>query len=267
MHPHENQYDNTAQPKPYSPEGGVRGKIAVISGGAAGLGAASALALAQRGVDIAILDVQAAETTRQAVAALGRRCCVLPVDVSDGAAVQQALETIRSKLGVPQIVFANAGIGGGAAFFEEDTYAHWKRQFAVHVDGAYHLIQACLPAMKRSGWGRIIFTSSVAAVLGISRATAYSAAKGALLGLMRALARECARQGITVNAVAPGYIETKMFQQFLDEPLRARIEGNIPMRHTGQPEDIAEAVAYLASQQGGYLTGQIISPNGGIWFP
>ncbi|MBI3992290.1 MAG: SDR family oxidoreductase [Candidatus Lambdaproteobacteria bacterium] len=246
----------------------LRGRTALVTGGGAGLGRASALALAREGADVALLDINgaAAEESAGLVARVGVRSLAVAVDVSDGAAMAMALAQVRERLGAPLVVFSNAGIGTPPALFEHETYEGWRRHFAVHVDGTFHTVHGCLPAMVQARWGRIVCTSSVAATMGIRGTVAYSAAKGALLGFVRSLALEYATKGITVNAVAPGFIDTAMFRA-VGEDAVSQVEASIPMKRQGQPEDIAAAVAYLCAESGRYMTGQIISPNGGVWFP
>jgi 2-hydroxycyclohexanecarboxyl-CoA dehydrogenase len=244
------------------------GRVAVITGGGAGIGRAAALTLADEGADVALFDIDldGAQETAKLVQAKGRKAMAAAVDVSDGDAVQAGLEAARTALGTPLILFSNAGIGNKPTLFEKETFEGWKRMFSVHVDGAFHTTHAMLPGMLQAGWGRIVVTSSIAATMGIKGVVSYGAAKAALIGFVRNLALEYAAKGITVNAVAPGYIDTAMFRA-VGEGYTDKVEATIPMRHRGQPEDIAAAVGYLCSERGRYMTGQILSPNGGIWLP
>jgi NAD(P)-dependent dehydrogenase (short-subunit alcohol dehydrogenase family) len=246
----------------------LHGKVALVTGAAAGIGRACALALARAGADIAVLDLDGAgaHETARTVEALGRKALALATDVSDEDAVRLALEQVRARLGVPLIVVCNAGISGVASLFRNEQKGNWDRLFAVHVYGAYHCVRETINPMLETGWGRVVLVSSVAAQLGWKGAAGYAAAKAALLGFMRSLALECAARGVTANAVCPGVIETALMREGIAK-VREQIEGAIPMRRIGQPDDIAGAVAYLCSEQGSYLTGQIISPNGGMWMP
>jgi NAD(P)-dependent dehydrogenase (short-subunit alcohol dehydrogenase family) len=248
--------------------GSLKGKVAVITGGAAGIGRAAALALAADGADIGVMDInlEGAQETVSLVEQAGCKATAAAVDVSDGDSVREGLKAISSALGTPLVLFSNAGIGNTPIKFENENFEEWKRQFAVHVDGAFHTVHQMLPGMVSAEWGRVVLTSSIAATMGIKGAVSYSAAKGALLGMTHSLALEYASKGITVNAVAPGFIDTAMFHE-VGGKVVAMVEGTIPMKHLGEPEDIAQAVAYLCSEQGRYMTGQVISPNGGIWFP
>jgi 2-hydroxycyclohexanecarboxyl-CoA dehydrogenase len=240
--------------------------VALVTGGARGIGRAICLALAGEGAAVSALDVNgpgadetAAMARERGVPALG-----LEADVSDYDAVKAALAEVRGRLGEPLIVVSNAGIAGEPALFRDETKAAWKRQFEVHVDGTFHCVRETLNPMLQAGWGRIVMISSIAARVGWRGGASYAAAKGALLGLMRTLALECAGKGVTVNAVLPGVIDTEMSRQALVK-VRDRIEAAIPMKRVGQPEDIAQAVAYLCSEQAAYITGQCLSPNGGMW--
>jgi 2-hydroxycyclohexanecarboxyl-CoA dehydrogenase len=246
----------------------LHGKLALVTGGAAGIGRACALALARQGADIAVLDLNGAgacETAAQ-VEALGLRALALPTDVSDGDAVRASLERVRARLGPPLIVVCNAGVAGVASLFRNERKENWDQLFGVHVYGAYHCVRETINPMIEGGWGRVVMISSVAATLGWKGAAGYAAAKAALLGFMRSLALECASRGVTANAVCPGVVDTALMREGIAK-VREQIEAAIPMRRIGQPEDIAAAVAYLCSERGGYVTGQIISPNGGMWMP
>jgi 2-hydroxycyclohexanecarboxyl-CoA dehydrogenase len=246
----------------------LHGKVALVTGSAAGIGRACALALARLGADVAVMDLngQGAQETAIQVQALGVRALALATDVSDEHAVRSGIDRTRAKLGAPQIVVCNAGIGGVASLFRNERKENWDQLFSVHVYGAYHCVRETINPMLETGWGRVVLISSVAAQLGWKGAAGYAAAKAALLGFMRSLALECASRGVTANAICPGVIDTALMREGIAK-VRDQIEASIPMRRIGQPDDIAWAVAYLCSEQGGYLTGQIISPNGGMWMP
>lgn len=246
----------------------LEGRIALVTGGASGIGRAAALALAAAGSDVAVMDLNdaGAQETAEMISARGTRSLALTADVSDHAAVQAAIEQLRSKLGHPQIVICNAGIAGTPSLIRNETLENWKRLFEVHVDGAFHCIRETINPMLESGWGRIICTSSVAATLGWRGAGAYASAKGALIALVRTIALEYAAKGVTANAVLPGVIDTPLAREGI-EKVRDQILSSIPMGRMGEPEDIAHAIAFLCSEEAGYITGQLISPNGGMWMP
>lgn len=244
---------------------GVQGKVAFITGAGSGIGRATARVLAQGGADVVVCDINlaGAETTAQELVSLGRRALALRVDVTDLAEVEAAANKAQSELGKLDILLSNAGIAEQVAF-PEMTEAQWDRMFNVHLNGTYNCFRAVLPGMRERRWGRLISTSSMGAFTGGVRLSHYCAAKAGIAGLTIALASELARTGITVNAVAPGVIDTPMLQE---SPTRwvEQMTKTIPMRRLGQPEDIAYAVAYIASEEAGFLTGQILSPNGGSY--
>ncbi len=246
----------------------LSGKVALVTGGGAGIGRAACLALAAEGADVAVLDLNGgrAGETAALVAESGVKAVASEADVSDYEGVKSALEEVRFRLGAPNIVVCNAGIAGKAGLFRNESKENWKRLFEIHVDGAYHCIRETINAMLDDGWGRIVCTSSIAATRGWRGAASYAAAKGALIALVRSLAVECASKGVTANAVLPGVIETDLMREGTRNS-REPVEASIPMGHVGKPEDIGHAIAFLCSERAGYITGQSISPNGGMWFP
>ena len=246
----------------------MKGKVALVTGGASGIGRATCLELAAKGADVAVMDLNddGAEETAGLISSGGVRGCAVHADVSDYDAVKAALERVRFNLGDPQIVVCNAGIAGTPSLIRNETKENWKRQFEIHVDGAFHCIRETINPMLEHGWGRIVCTSSVAATLGWRGAGSYAAAKGALIALVRTIAMEYAAKGVTANAVLPGVIDTPLAREGI-EKVRDQVLASIPMGRMGKPEDIAQAVAFLCSDAAGYLTGQSISPNGGMWMP
>lgn len=247
--------------------GTLSGKVAIVTGGGGGIGRATACMLAEDGADVAVVDLKAqgAQDTAQQVRALGRRALALTVDVTDYDAVKRAVAAINAKLGTPLVTVSNAGTAGETNPFHDENKANLLDQLRVHVEGAYHWLRETIGPMRQAGWGRLVVTSSIAATIGLRNGSSYAAAKGALIGLVRTVALENTSRGVTANCVLPGVIETDILKSLPPEQLEKMRRGN-PAKRFGKPEDIAAAIAYLCSEQAGYVTGQCISPNGGLWF-
>ena len=241
------------------------GKVALVTGAASGIGRASCLTLARCGADIAVCDVDehGAKSVTEEVTRLGRKALALRTDVSRLEDVQDAVERTTRMFGRIDVAFSNAGILEQVEFVEISD-AQWERMIAVHLGGTYHVFRTVLPQMLDRRWGRLIATASIGAFTGGIRLAHYCAAKAGILGFTLALASEVAHSGVTVNAVAPGVIDTPMVGGTSDRWRSGMIKG-IPMRKLGIPDDIAGAVAYLASDEAAYVTGQALSPNGGLY--
>jgi 2-hydroxycyclohexanecarboxyl-CoA dehydrogenase len=226
------------------------------------------LRLAGAGAGVAILDVDssAAEQAAEEVRRTGRRAAAIRADVSSSESVGAAVERVHAEIGSVRILVNDAGIAELAPF-SEMSEEQWDRMIAVHLKGTYNCTRAFLPDLLAAGWGRIVNVSSVAGLtgggVGLSH---YAAAKGGILAFTKALAHELGPKGITVNAIAPGLIDTPMTRQGLvsEQIFRLAVDGS-PVRRIGQPDDVAAACAFLVSEEASFFTGQVMSPNGGRW--
>jgi 3-oxoacyl-[acyl-carrier protein] reductase len=247
---------------------GLGGRVAVVTGGASGVGRGIAEVLGREGADLVVGDLDAAAGA-EAAAALrsdGVDAVAVEVDVADRGSVEAMAAGALNRFGRIDILAANAGIYSSAAL-PEMTDADWDRVMDVNVKGALHALQACAPAMRRRRYGRIVLTSSITgplvAVPGLAH---YAASKAALLGLMRASALELVGDAITVNAVQPGNVRTPGFER-LDEAHRREMVESIPLGRLAEPEDVGWAVRFLASEEAGYITGQTLVVDGGQVLP
>jgi 3-oxoacyl-[acyl-carrier protein] reductase len=247
------------------------GRVALVTGAASGIGAATARVLAGAGADVVCgwypPDPHDIEPTRAAVEAVGRRCMVVEVDVSDTASVDAMIERAVAELGRLDVVVANAAIAREVPSAELDD-ERWGRLLDVDLSGVFRCFRAAMPHMIEAGWGRLLATSSIAgAFQGWDSHAHYTTAKAGLVGLVRTLAVELGPHGITANAIAPGVIETP---QSLDPVNSLGPDGvrefaaRVPVRRNGQPEDIAHTFLFLASQEASFLTGQVLLVDGGV---
>ncbi len=242
------------------------GKVALVTGARRGIGFAIAKALGKGGAKVAINDVVSPEEMSEAVESLrkeGIDALGYVVDVTTRGKIREMVEDIIKRWGHIDILVNNAGITRDALFVrmkDED----WKAVLDVCVQGTYNCTKEVLRYMMKQRYGRIINISSVVGVMGNAGQTNYSTAKAALLGFTKSLAREVASLGVTVNAIAPGFIDTEMTRR-LPEDVRAIWLQQVPMRRWGEPEEVAQLVAFLASQAAGYITGQTIHINGGLF--
>jgi 2-hydroxycyclohexanecarboxyl-CoA dehydrogenase len=244
-------------------------RVAVVTGAAAGMGLAVAQRLAAAGNRVALLDLDgdAAAHAAAELSAAGAPAIAATVDVADRAAVDDALAKVRSELGPVEIMVTSAGLDEFQSFTDITADA-WQRMLAVNLTGTFHCLQAAIPDMLAGGWGRIVTISSSSAQSGARRMAHYVASKGGVIGLTKALAVEYAPNGITVNTIPPGFIDTPMARRAEargDMPSIDAIAERTPVRRAGTPEDIAAACAFLCSEEAGYITGQLIGVNGG-WY-
>ncbi|MDX2167457.1 MAG: SDR family NAD(P)-dependent oxidoreductase, partial [Deltaproteobacteria bacterium] len=205
-----------------------------------------------------------AERTADEIRAAGGRAAALVADVALGDAVEAAFATARAALGPITIVVNVAGIGE-FAMLAGMSIGQWDRMLGVHLTGTFHCTRAALPDMVAAGWGRVVNISSVAGLSGGGPGLShYAAAKGGIIAFTKAIAQELGPAGITANAVAPGLIDTPMVKEAMVSPeIRARAVEGAPVRRIGHPDDIAAAVAFLVSTEASFVTGQVLSPNGG----
>ncbi len=237
-------------------------KRALVSGGSGAIGAAICRRLARDGLHVIVhanSNLAAAENLCAELRAQQLSAEAVQFDVADGETTRATLEKLLEQ-GPIQVVVNNAGISDDAVFPGMQPQ-QWQRVIDVSVNGFYNVTQVLTLPMIRTRWGRIINISSVAALTGNRGQTNYAAAKGALNAATKSLSQELASRGITVNAVAPGIIESDMTKDIFDAPTIARL---VPANRAGKPEEVADLVAFLASDQAAYITGQIISINGGM---
>jgi acetoacetyl-CoA reductase len=242
-------------------------KIALITGGVGGIGTGISLKLAADGMFvIANYLIRGSETPwLQAMAAAGfdQTCCdVMPADVSDYDATEAMIRAIEAKHGRIDVLVNCAGITRDASF-RKMTLEQWRQVMSTNLDSAFNVTKQVIEGMVEREWGRIINISSVNGIKGAFGQTNYAAAKAGILGFTKALALEVAKKGVTVNAVSPGFIDTPM-TQVMPEAARQEIIHAIPTQRMGRPDDIANAVAFLASDAASYVTGTNLAVNGGV---
>jgi 3-oxoacyl-[acyl-carrier protein] reductase len=239
-------------------------QIAVVTGGGRGIGRAIALKFAQEGADVAVISrtQENSEKVAAEIRALGRQSWAHAVDVAEAAAVDAAAEKILAECGKADILVNNAGVTRDGLLMRM-AEADWDTVLNTNLKGAFLVTKAFSRAMIKARSGRIINISSVIGLIGNAGQCNYAASKAGLIGFTQSCARELASRGITVNAIAPGFIETDMTAA-LNEIMRAEILKKIPLGRLGQGEDIAAAALYLASASGRYVTGQVLTVDGGM---
>ena len=241
--------------------------VALVTGGGSGIGRAVALALAREGVRVAVADLQAEKALQVAKEAkgMGVEALALPMDVRQGASVARGVEEALGVFGKLDILVCAAGTDRIAPFLETDE-ALWDELIAVNYKGVLHACKAVLPHMVAQGGGAIVNLASDAGRVGSSGEAVYSGTKGAVIAFTKALAREVARYGIRVNAVAPGPTDTPLLHRLRQghEGLFEAMVRATPMRRLAQPEEVAEAVVFLASPRASFITGQVLSVSGGL---
>lgn len=240
----------------------LSGKTALVTGGARGIGAATAVALAGEGAGVVIADIEQAGGRVDGIRADGGRAWSYQVDISDHCEVEEMVRMAEKTAGPIGILVNNAGIIGRGTVLDMSS-EEWNRILAVNVTGTFNCCKAVIPSMVERRDGCIVNITSVAGKIGdTTAAPAYGASKGAVNALTKSLARQLADYGIRVNAVAPHAIDTDMSAQWSEEKRRAIIT-EIPLHRLGSPEDVAQAVVYLVSNVAGFITGEILDVNGG----
>lgn len=244
--------------------GVLDGRVALVTGASRGIGRGVALALARAGADVAVNYHSRradADAVGREIEEMGRREVIVGTDVTDAAQVSAMVETVLARLGRIDILANNAGIATRSST-RDLAEAEWDRVLAVNLKGAFLCAKAVIPGMVARRFGRIINVSSIAGQTGGRIGAHYAASKAGLLGLTKFMARELAPYGITVNAAAPSGIPSDLITQGGFDP---RALANRPVGRPGSPEDVAAAVVFLASEAAGYITGQTLSINGGLW--
>jgi len=243
----------------------LAGRVALVTGGAQGIGKATALTLAQAGADVAVTNRNCQKLSQviEEVERLGRKGLKFCVDVSDAEAVQEMVEHILESWGKIDILVNNAGITRDNLVMRMKTQ-DWEAVMRTNLDGAFNCIRAVLPSIVRQRYGRIISLSSVVAQVGNAGQANYIASKAGVIGLTKAVAAEVARRNITVNAIAPGFIATPMTENLPPE-VHQRMLGLIPMGRMGTDCEVAYGVAFLASEEARYITGHVLNINGGMF--
>ena len=239
----------------------LNGQTAIVTGAATGIGEVIARRLASAGARVAIADIdeQAAVETANRI---GDHAFPVRLDITDANSVEQALKEVLARTQSLEIVVNNAGLAGKAAPIWEQTDEDWNRVLAINVTGPFFLCRAVMPHMRSRGYGRIVNIASIAGKEGNPNMVAYSASKAAIIGLTKSIAKEVATENICVNAVSPAVIRTRILDQLTPAQVAYMVE-RIPMKRTGQPEEVAAVVHFLASRDCSFVTGQCYDVSGG----
>lgn len=244
----------------------MKGKIALVTGGARGIGRAIALKLASLGADVAVLDAGSLDVTEQTaeeIRALGVKACAVRCDITDFDQVNAAVAQVKQALGGVDILVNNAGITRDKLALRMSP-EDFDAVINVNLKGTFLMIRALYADFMRKRYGRIVNIASIAGLMGNAGQANYAASKAGVVGLTKTIARELASRGVTCNAVAPGFIETPMTANMNQDALAAASKA-IPVQRMGKPEDVAAAVAFLAGDDAGYITGAVLNVDGGFF--
>ncbi|MDH6590023.1 NAD(P)-dependent dehydrogenase (short-subunit alcohol dehydrogenase family) [Streptomyces sp. SAI-133] len=245
-----------------SAQGSVHGRVAVVTGGAAGIGQAFAQRLARDGFDVAVADLSAADNTLRLIKEEGRRGYAGECDVSSSDSVRRFADGVLADLGRVDVLVNNAGIYPATAFLDMD-WQEWRRVLDVNLHSVFHFGKAFLPGMVERGWGRVVSVSSTTFHSGIPNNTHYTASKGAVIGFTRSLAAEVGRYGVTVNSIAPGLVRTGTTETGPQAALFDLLAQQQAIPRTEEPSDLVGALSFLASDDAGFITGQTLCVDGG----
>ncbi len=243
----------------------LENKVAVVTGGARGLGRTDALVLAEEGADIVVVDInkEGAERTANDVEKLGRRSLAFATDITDIKAVQDLAKQVKNQLDGAHILINNAATLDNLSQIEKMKDSLWQRDLNVNLTGSYYCTKTFFPQMKEKKWGRIINMASVAGTLGGFGQASYSTTKAGIIGFTKTIALEGAQFGITCNAIVGGLLATDISKS-MPEEMRQRLLKRVPMREMGKPEDVANAIAFLVSEKSNYITGTVLNVTGGL---
>lgn len=241
-------------------------KVAVVTGSSRGIGRAIAVELAKRDISVVInndKDIQEGLDVMNEIKEMGQDGRYIQADVSDITQIEKMIEKAINEFGRIDILINNAGITRDS-YLEKMDIDDWTKVISVHLTGTFNCTKSVIKYMKKQGGGKIINISSISAEAGNIGQSNYSAAKGGIISFTKTVAKEYARYGIIVNAVAPGFIKTKMLEN-IPEKVMHKILGQIPLGHLGEPDDVAALVGFLVSDDANYITGQVININGGMY--
>lgn len=245
----------------------LNGKICIITGGASGIGRSSALLFAQQGATVAVADLSA-EGAREVARAAGGASLGLGADVADAQSMEALFATVQERFGRLDVLVNNAGFGLRADI-TQTAPSDWDRLLAVNITGVFHGCRLAIPMLRRAGGGSIVNTASVAGLVGVRERAAYCGTKGAVVAMTRAMALDHVEDGIRINAVAPSTIDSPYFERIFaqaEDPaaLRRSYAARQPMNRMGTPEEVAQAILWLASDEASFVTGTVLTVDGGM---